>query len=144
MSSEGAEVAQRSTYLSVRRWLASHSAPRFIVVGGLGVALDIGLLRLFYGSLGMPLLLATALAYTGSAGPVFLVNRQWSFSASSDGAIHRQFIRYVTLMVLNLLSTVVIVGVLHWVGVFYLVAKVVAVVINSIANFFAYKHWVFA
>lgn len=144
MSSEGAKAPHRSVVLSTRRWAVTHPAPRFIVVGGLGAALDVGLLRLLYGSAHMPLLLATGLAYAGAAVPVFFVNRHWSFSTSRDGAVHRQFLRYVSLIVLNLLSTVAIVGVLHWLGVYYLLAKIGAIALNSVANFFVYKHWVFA
>jgi putative flippase GtrA len=143
MSSDGAKVPHRSVVLSTRRWAATHPAPRFVVVGGLGAALDVGLLRLLYGSVHVPLLLATALAYAAAAVPVFFFNRQWSFSTSRDGAVHRQFLRYVSLIVLNLLSTVAMVGVLHWAGVFYLLAKIIAIAVNSIANFFGYKHWVF-
>jgi putative flippase GtrA len=119
-------------------------ASRFVIVGSLGTALDVGLLRLCFGSLGMPLLLATAVSYVGSAVPVFVANRQWSFGPGGAGAVHRQAVRYLALSVSNLLSTVALVGVLHWLGVFYLVAKVVAIVINAVANFFGYERWVFA
>jgi putative flippase GtrA len=53
-------------------------------------------------------------------------------------------LRYLSLTVANLLSTVALVGVLHWLGVFYLLAKVVAIAVNAVANFFAYERWVFA
>jgi putative flippase GtrA len=144
MNSEDAESARQSTSRSTRRWLATHAAPRFVIVGCFGAVLDVGLLRLCFGSLGMPLLLATAIAYVGSAIPVFVVNRQWSFGQASAGAVHRQVLRYLSLTVSNLLSTVALVGVLHWLGLFYLVAKLVAIVINAVANFFAYERWVFA
>jgi putative flippase GtrA len=144
VSSEDAKLARHSTSRSTRRWLARHSAPRFVIVGCVGAVLDVGLLRLCFGSLGMPLLLATAVAYVGSAGPVFVVNRQWSFGPGSGGPVHRQVLRYLSLTVANLLSTVALVGVLHWIGVFYLLAKVVAIAVNAVANFFAYERWVFA
>lgn len=124
-------------------WFRTHSAPRFVIVGGIAVFIDVGLLRLLHGDLGVQLLTATGIAYIASGVPSFLLNRYWSFQSGVDGIAHRQFARFFISMALNLLSTLLIVGLLSWLGVYYLIAKLVAIVLNAIANFFAYRHWVF-
>ena len=60
-----------------------------------------------------------------------------------DGVAHQQAVRFLVSIVVNLFATLFIVGVLTSLGLYYLLAKAMAIVINAIGNFFAYRHWVF-
>ena len=136
-------TARAGKFDLIRQWVRNHPAPRFAIIGGLAVVLDVGLLRLLHGTLGVPLLVSTAAAYAVAAVPSFLLNRHWAFRDSSDGVAHQQAGRFMIAIVANLVSTLVIVGSLSWIGVYYLLAKVIAIVINAVGNFFAFRHWVF-
>lgn len=124
-------------------WVRSHPAPRFAVAGALSVAVDLAVLRVLHGSLHVQLLLATTLSFTGSTLVNFVLNRNWAFSTGRDSRARHQFARFAALILANLLSTLAIVALLTWVGVYYLLAKLVATAVNAVANFFAYRHWVF-
>ncbi len=128
---------------SLRLWISSHPAPRFVIVGGIAAVVDVATLRLLHGELGVELLIATALAYLVSGIPSFLLNRHWAFVGGADGVVHQQAGRFLLSIGVNLGATLLIVGGLSWLGVYYLLAKVIAIAINAIGNFFAYRHWVF-
>jgi putative flippase GtrA len=61
----------------------------------------------------------------------------------AEGDLHRRLVRYLVLLAINVASTLLIVDGLDRVGVYYLLAKVIAVGINAMLNFTAYKLWVF-
>ncbi len=128
------------------RWVArlgSHSAPRFVVVGGLSMAADVAMLALLHGVLDVPLLVATTIAFCVSSVLNFSFNRQWVFEAGRHGRTRKQLIRFYVLVGLNLLSTLMITAGLTALGLLYLTAKLVAIVVNAVANYFLYRAWVF-
>jgi putative flippase GtrA len=127
------------------RHLRHHPAPRFLVAGGVTFLVDIGSLRILHGALGVPLAAATVIAFSIAFLVNFTASRQWAFAATakSDKA-HRQLVRYLVLVGLNLASTLLIVVGLSAAGMNYLWAKVAAACVNAIGNFLAYRHWVFA
>jgi putative flippase GtrA len=125
--------------------LRSHPAPRYVVTGTITFLIDIGSLKLLHGIAGMPLLAAVVVAFCIAFLFNFTASRQWTFArAARDGQAHRQLLRYLALVAVNLLSTVLIVAGFSAVGLNYLIAKVVAGGINACGNFFAYRHWIFA
>lgn len=123
--------------------LRDHTALRFALTGGVTFLVDLGCLRVLHGSLGVPLAPAAVISF----GIAFLVNfvgsRHFTFPDARDGRARRQLLRYGLLVGLNLASTLAIVVGLSSVGLNYLLAKVVAAAVNAVANFFAYRHWVF-
>lgn len=125
------------------RQLRSHPAPRFVVVGGICAVADIGTLALLHGWAGVALVPATAIAFLESSLINFWFNRQWVFARGRTGQAAHQMVRFYVLVALNLLSTLVITAGLTAVGLMYLLAKLVAVVVNALANFFLYRGWVF-
>jgi putative flippase GtrA len=122
--------------------LVRSSFVRFLVVGGLSLAVDAGLLYLLHGRLGMWLPAATAVSFLAGFVVNFTLNRQWAFS--STGSLGRHFTRYVALVAVNLLVTVVLVQALTALGVPYLVAKVVTTAAVSIVNYVVSKKWIFS
>jgi putative flippase GtrA len=115
---------------------------RFLVVGGVSMAVDAGSLFVLHGVLRVWLPLATALAY----GIAFLVNfglnRMWVFQAAGSTGRHLQ--RYTTLVVINLGITVLAVQALTLLGTQYLVAKLATAIVLASANYVVSRRWVFA
>jgi putative flippase GtrA len=123
--------------------LRHHQAPRFLVSGGITFVADIGTLKLLHGVLGMELLTATTIAFAVAFVVNFTLSRQWTFSSGRHRPAHRQAVKFGALVAANLASTLLIVGGLSAVGVYYLATKVVATGVNAVANFFLYRQWVF-
>ena len=125
--------------------LRDHPAPRYVVTGSITFLIDIGSLKVLHGVAGIALVPATVIAFFIAFVFNFTASRQWTFGrAARDGQAHQQLVRYLVLVAINLLSTVLFVAGFSAVGVNYLIAKVVAGCINASGNFFAYRHWIFA
>lgn len=121
--------------------LGRHSGVRFLVVGGLSVGVDAGMLFVLHGLLGVWLPLATATSYLLSIGINFGLNRFWTFEASGAAGWH--VLRYVLLVAANLTLTVVLVQLLTWLGLPYLVSKLCTTAVLAISNYFISREWVF-
>ncbi len=91
----------------------------------------------------MPLVVATPTAFLVSVVFNFTVNRLLA-TGGTPGGLGRQAFRYVVLLLGNLLFTTVLVVVGDRLGVPYLAAKGVAVVVSTAWNFLLYRRWVFA
>jgi putative flippase GtrA len=126
----------------VIRELLRHSAARYVLVGGLSYVTDAGGLWLLHGVAGVPLAAATTVAYAASFAVNFGLNRSVVFPGGAR--MGPQLVRYVILVIANYLATMVMVLGLSGAGLNYLAAKTVTVVVLAIANYFLYRHWVFA
>lgn len=116
---------------------------RFLVVGGTSVVVDAGLLWVLHGVLGLWLSPATAAAFLAGFVVNFVLNRQWAFASSSNGRLRHQFAKYMALVAVNLLLTVLAVKALTAIGVMYLVAKVLTTAVLSTVNYFVSRKWIF-
>lgn len=121
--------------------LARHSAVRFLVVGVLSIAADAGLLALLHGVLRIWLPVATALAFAGAFVVNFGLNRGWAFGSSAS--MGRQLRRYLLLVAANLALTVVFVSGLTWLGLMYLIAKLITAAVLAAANYVISRRWIF-
>lgn len=126
---------------AVRR-LWSHSAVRYLVVGGFCFVVDVALLWLAHEIFGLPLAIATPLSFLASFAVTYTLQRIIAFD--SDAKVVPSVARYTALVVFNTVATTGIVWVVDQLGGGWLIGKVVAVVATTVWNFFAYRHWVFA
>ena len=115
----------------------------YLVVGGLTVVVDIGLLALLHESFGVPLGVATTVAFGTAVVVNFLLNRTAMSSWGSRG-LTQHALRYGALVVANYVITLAVVTTAGHVGDRYLVAKVAVVAGSTSWNFLLYRHWVFA
>ena len=129
----------------------SPSAPRprlqrqlfyYLVVGGLTVVVDIGLLALLHEFYGVPLGVATTVAFCVAVAVNFLLNRTAMSSWGSQG-LTQHALRYGSLVVANYVITLAVVTTAGHVGDRYLVAKVAVVAVSTLWNFLLYRYWVF-
>ena len=114
----------------------------YLVIGSLTVVVDIGLLALLHESYGVPLGLATTVAFCTAVAVNFLLNRTVMSSRSSRG-LTQHALRYSSLVVANYVITIAVVTAAGHVGDRYLVAKVAVIAGSTAWNFLLYRHWVF-
>lgn len=128
--------------LSAAQRLWAHSAVRYLVVGGFCFIIDVALLWLAHEVIGLPLAIATPIAFLASFAVTYTLQRIVAFAAETK--VVPSVARYTALVIFNTLATTGIVWVVDQLGGGWLVGKVVAVVATTVWNFFAYRHWVFA
>jgi putative flippase GtrA len=141
MSAEAEPAAEMRRRPGLLRGLLAHSATRYLIIGGLSFAVDVGVLFVAHGMLDVLLPVATTAAFLTSFAVNFGLNRVWSFGSRSP--VGRQLVRYVTLVAVNTMLTVLLVSGLAAIGVQYLVAKTVATAGLIVLNYAAYRMWVF-
>lgn len=115
---------------------------KYLLVGGLSYAIDIGVLTLAWHVAGLPLWLATTCGFWCSFSVNFLLSRHWTFDAAEDHP-RSQLVRFGVLVVVNYVATVVMVTGFHRLGIGALEARTVALVLLTGSTFFAYRRWVF-
>ncbi|MEU6657778.1 GtrA family protein [Streptomyces sp. NPDC046821] len=120
---------------------SSADTTRFLLVGGLCYAIDVGTLVLLHGVFHMPLAAATSLAFVTVLTVNFGLNRSFVFR---NGAMAGPaFAKYLVLVVLNYLATLATVTGLTALGLSYVAAKTTSTVVNAVANYAAFRWWVF-
>lgn len=123
-------------------FLRQHPLPRYVITGTVTFLVDIGSLKILHGVLGLALIPAIVLAFIAAFTFNFTISRRWTFAkAAKGGPARRQLIRYLILVGVNLLTTVLIVVGLSSAGMNYLIAKVVSGCLNATANFVVYRRW---
>lgn len=124
------------------RALWRHSVVRYLVTGGFCFVVDAGMIWLGHDVLGVPLEIATPVAFLLSFVISYALQRIVAFGA--DNGVAPSAIRYTALVVVNTIATTVIVWAFSAIGAPWIVGKVIAVAATTIWNFFLYKNWVFA
>lgn len=119
----------------------SHSAVRYLVVGGGAFLIDVGLLALLHDVFGVPLVVATPTAFLLSFAVTYLLQRTFTFS--SDTGVASSAIKYTALVAFNTVATTGIVAGVAALGLPWVVGKVVAVGSTTVWNYFAYRYWIF-
>lgn len=114
---------------------------RFVVAGALSVGSDVTVLFVLHGLLHVQLVVATTCAYASSLVVNYTLNHVWVFA--SEGQMPRRLGRYLLLVGVNYASTIAFVTGLTAIGLFYLLSKAVAVAVNAVMNFVAFRGWVF-
>lgn len=119
-----------------------HSAVRYLAVGGFCFLVDVGLLWATHDVFGVPLAIATPIAFLASFAVTYTAQRLVAFA--SDSKVVPSVARYTVLVVFNTLATTGIVWFVDAAGGGWFLGKVFAVVATTVWNYFVYRHWVFA
>jgi putative flippase GtrA len=119
------------------------SATRYGVTGMASLIVDVGGLMLLHEVFGIWVPLAATMSFLASFVVNFTLNRNWSFAAV-HGARNHQLFRFTALVCAN--SVVVFIGMtlLVSLGMNYLLAKCILVLVTVVVNFFVMRFWVFA
>lgn len=130
-----------SVRVAIRRaWGAS--AVRYLIVGGFCFVVDVALLWVAHELLGVPVAVATPVAFLASFAVTYTLQRVIAFT--SDAVVVPSIARYTALVIFNTLATTGIVWLMTEWGAGWLVGKTLAVVATTVWNYFAYRYWVFA
>lgn len=119
-----------------------HSAFRYLLVGGSAFVIDLGLLTLAYRGLGLPLGVSTAVGFWGSFLFNFGLQKRFAFGDASPTG--RSLWRYGALLAINTVINIVVVDLFERLGWGFALGKTVVTVAQTVWNYFAYRHWVFA
>lgn len=136
----GQERAERP--LSKIRALFGHSAVRYLIAGGLSFLVDFGILAFLHQVLGWPSGLAAGVAFVASFAFTYTIQRTFSFGASTPHG--RALVRYALLVAANTVATMGIVALIDTTVIGWGVGKVIATIVTTTWNYFAYRYWVFA
>ena len=119
-----------------------HQLLRYLLIGGLSVVVDVGLLALLREWFGVPIVIATTVAFGTSLVVNFLLNRI-AMASSAWRGLTQHALRYASLVVANYVITLVVVTTAAQVGGHYLLAKLAVVAGSTVWNFLLYRYWVF-
>ena len=114
---------------------------KFLVVGALSFAIDLGILALLHEVGNVDLWIATPIAFLTSLVFNFFVQKNFTFQ--SGARAHVSFLKYGALVVFNVVATDVIVNLIAGSGQSYALGKVIATIATTVWNFLLYKHWIF-
>jgi len=117
---------------------------RYMVSGGTAALFNFGILFILVHFGKMYYLYASMLAFTLSIAVSFTLQKFWTFRNSHLEGVHLQFARYLAIVLLNLiLNTALVYFFVEKLGVWYLLAQVIATLIIAVIGYFGYRHFVF-
>lgn len=116
---------------------------KFLVAGGIGVSINLGLYELLYLA-GVPYLLGSAIAVALSTIFGFLLQKYWTFEERTHMRAPTQFIQYGILALANIaVNTLIVYVLVGKLGVHYLVAQAIGAATVAIYSFFLYRLVIF-
>ena len=121
--------------------LYQNAVVRFLFVGGLSFALDLGLLALLHEVFGVALWVATPIAFIVSLVFNFLLQRMFTFRATNKGSVSA--VKYILLVILNITVSDLVVTGFDALGWSYIIGKTTATILTTVWNYFLYRHWIF-
>ncbi|RRD46166.1 GtrA family protein [Tessaracoccus sp. OH4464_COT-324] len=122
--------------------LLNNSAIRYLFAGGLAFVFNVALLNLFREGFGWDLSLSAALAFWGTFGFSYGIQRIMAFRSTSS--ITGSVIRYSILVAFNSVVVTAVVTVCNgYLSLGLGTAQLIATVLTTTWNYFAYKHWVY-
>lgn len=116
---------------------------RYIFVGGITAVFYFGAIAFGTEVLGIEYRTVISVSYLIAVSFHFYANRKFTFAAS-DGVVHVQVTRYISVLLLNYLITIAIVSYLVEFSFFsYYTAAMIAIVLTIVVGYLTSKFWVF-
>ena len=75
---------------------------KFATVGASGMVLDLSILNILHGLLGLHLLVANSISFSTAVVSNFTWNRLWTFPETRDRPVHRQLAQFATVSIIGL------------------------------------------
>ena len=142
-------------YLSLERTLISISQvvasnPRFIrqfakfaVVGIIGTIIDVSVLVFLKEVVGLNVYVANCISFSTAVINNYVLNSYWTFS-DQEKQPKKQFIQFFIVSVIGLVLSELLLAFFHDVlGLYYLIAKCLGILVVLFWNFFANRFWTF-
>lgn len=115
---------------------------RYGIVGASGAVVDLSTLYILTDLVGWYYLVSATLAFIFSALLNFYLNRVWTFKVLADPKKQLVIFAFVSISGL-LLNNGILYALVEWLGIYYMYAKVVAIALVTIWNFFWNKYFTF-
>jgi len=132
----------RESSLRIRaQKLYENSVLRFLVVGGLSFALDLGLLVVLHEVAGIDLVIATPIAFLVSLVFNYFLQRIFTFQSTNHHGISAA--KYISLVIFNVVVSDFIVTGFDALGWYYIIGKGTSTVLTTVWNYFLYREWIF-
>ena len=117
---------------------------RYGFVGGVAFVVDYGSLFVLTHYAGVPYLWSAAIAFLLGLVTNYLLSISWVFRKERSSNPWKEFLVFAVIGVLGLLFNEGIMYVAtEWIGLHYMVSKLISTVIVFFWNFFARKYWAF-
>lgn len=130
----------------IRKLLQKFLTPeviKFLVVGGLSAFLEFSLLILFVERAAMDYLYGNILAFGITNIFTYLLSRKYVFPASGQHRAYEAAMFFICLLGGLLVNQVVLWVMVEFTAIDYRIAKVIAILVTVIWNYFTRKHIVF-
>lgn len=119
-----------------RAWVMAHRFKRFLIVGIVGLAVNMGMLYLLHGVAGIQLGIASAIAIFVSMIVTFLLNEHWTWHDRGSGPILHRVVAYFPINLVGLAINVGILTLLHnRLGMHYMMANLIGAGVAAVWNF---------
>ena len=114
---------------------------RYLAVGFSAFLVDVGMIWAFTEGLKWPVWWASGAAFLLSFAYTYSAQRIFAFGSRLPH--NTAILRYTVVVAFNTLATMAIVTFSEYVGLAWLVGKVMSTALTTLWNFFLYKYWVF-
>jgi putative flippase GtrA len=114
---------------------------KYLIIGVITVSIDLGLLALLHHVFGVNVFVSATISFWTSLVFNFSANKFWTFGITENTVQHTG--AYLTLIGINYLVGIGMIAASSTLGVSYLAAKLLAVMLTTCWNFLLYKHIIF-
>lgn len=117
---------------------------RYVISGSTGAVANIGTLFVLTHFLGVWYLASSVVAFIVSFFVSFYLQRTWTFQQNLPNTVARHMMLYLLTALFNLaLNTAIVYISVEYIGLWYVLAQIVAGAIVAVSSFFIYKHLIF-
>jgi putative flippase GtrA len=117
---------------------------RYFISGSTSTVVDLALLYVFTHWFGWWYLWSAIVAMLIAIFVSFSLQKFWTFNNHSLDTAHQQFFFYTIVALINLgVNTLLMYLMVDLLGVWYLLAQVIAAGLIAISSFFVYRHFIF-
>lgn len=118
---------------------------RYSFFGGVASVIDMGILFILTDGLGIWYFFSAMIAYGFGMITAFTLNRSFNFVDKKQNTYSAQFLKYSSIALLGLaLNQGILWFLVEHVHVYYLAAKIVSIVVVSIASYLSHRAYTFA
>ncbi|CAA9548687.1 MAG: hypothetical protein AVDCRST_MAG49-1587 [uncultured Thermomicrobiales bacterium] len=120
---------------AVRVWNVAQRFQKFLLVGAVGLGVNLAMLFLFHSVAGVGLRIAAVVAIALSMVVTFALNELWTWHDRSRGVMLSRMALYVPINTVGLLINTEVLVLLEDRGVYYLLANLVGAGLAAVWNF---------
>ena len=117
---------------------------KFIIVGGIGVVINLTILFLLTEFLGIYYIVSEIIAFITAIIHNYSINKIWTFKERLKDESLKKFSQYFLISLIGLvINLIVLYFLVEFFHIWYIIAELFATTISSIVNFYGNKFWTF-